>query len=136
MDSKGKRFMEEASRYRSGLEVRVAQWITPLGATYESHQVDYVVPKKYTPDFVLEDRKVFVEVKGYFRSGDRQKYKAIAKMLESTEWWFVFILQNPTKKVSKGAKSTMADWCDKHNIKWFAADDASGFELWLEEDDT
>jgi hypothetical protein len=34
----------------------------------------------------------------------------------------VFILQYPNKKVRKGSKLTMSQWCDKEKIKWFSRD--------------
>jgi len=119
--------------YRSKLEERVGDWMEDLGGTYESHKVVYSIPKKYTPDFTFEDYKVHIEIKGWFRSGDRQKYKAISEALWNQGWKLVFVFQNPHKKVAKGAKTTMADWCDNNGIAWFAEEDASGFELWLEE---
>ena len=119
--------------FRSKLEQRVGDWIVPFGATYEKHVVFYSIPKKYTPDFTLDDYRIHVEVKGWFRSGDRQKYKAIKEAMDEQGWTFVFILQNPGKPVSKGAKSNMGDWCTNNGILWFAADDANGFEEFLNE---
>lgn len=117
---------------RSKLEDQVASWIEPLGAAYEDTKVDYVVQKTYVPDFALEDGMVLVEVKGYFRPGDTQKYAAIATQIMDTDSkWYVFILQNPNKPVRKGAKMTMGEWCDKHSIIWFDATDSEGFEEWL-----
>jgi hypothetical protein len=31
----------------------------------------------------------------------------------------VFVLMKPEKKVRKGAKLTMAQWCDKEGILWY-----------------
>ena len=123
-----------ASKYRSGLEKRVASWMVDLGGSYETHRVPYVIPKKYTPDFTFEDARIHVEIKGWFRPGDRQKYVAIKEAMWESGWDFVFILQNPNKPVSKGAKSSMADWCDKQGITWFSEDDANGFELYMEDE--
>jgi len=125
--------MGSDNQYRSSLESRVGSWVGPLGGLYEAFQVPYAIPRTYTPDFSFEHEGVHVEVKGYFRAGDRQKYAAIAEQMVDDGWTYVFILQNPNKPVGKGAKLTMGGWCDKHGITWFAEYDASGFELWLEE---
>jgi len=123
----------DSNSYRSTLESRVGSWMGPLGGKYEAFQVPYVISRTYTPDFTFEHEGVHVEVKGYFRAGDRQKYAAIAEQMAEYGWIYVFILQNPYKRVAKGANLTMAGWCEKHGILWFPESDASGFELWLEE---
>ena len=118
---------------RSKLEESVGKWLFPKGAVYEEYVFFYSIPKKYTPDFTLEDYRIHIEIKGWFRQGDRQKYAAINEEMKEQGWTYVFILQNPHKPVSKGAKSTMADWCDKHGIPWFAADSLNDFEDFLDE---
>ena len=60
-----------------------------------------------------------MEAKGWFRPGDRQKYKAIRDSL-GEDFELVFLLQYPEKKVSKGAQLTMAGWCNKEKLQWFA----------------
>lgn len=104
---------------RSGLEERVAPTLEEAGFSYESERVAYVVHRYYTPDFTLGD--TMVEVKGYFRPGDTQKYKAINDSWPHRQ--LVFVLQNPHKRIRKGLPMTMADWCDKHDIPWYAEDD-------------
>jgi hypothetical protein len=100
---------------RSGFEERMGAVLEPAGFSYEPHALTYTVTKRYTPDFVLGD--TLVEAKGWFRPGDRQKYKAVVKTLLFQE--LVFLLQYPNKKVQKGAKLTMAGWCNKEGIRWF-----------------
>ena len=105
------------NKYRSKLEARVAR---KLGSDwlYEPLRIQYLVPRSYVPDFVSKDGKTYVEVKGYFRAGDTQKYAAINVELKSQGIRFKFMLQYPDKKVRKGAQLTMAQWCNKHNISW------------------
>jgi len=108
---------------RSGFEERVAKLLEPEGFMYETTRHQYTIDHKYTPDFVLGD--VLVECKGWFRPGDRQKYKAVKQGLLLDlfqDWELVFLLQSPNKKVQKGAQLTMAGWCDKEGIKWFSMD--------------
>lgn len=105
--------------FRSTFEYDVAQELQPHGFNYEPFQIPYTVPRKYTPDFVYQgDTTYHIECKGYFRAGDTQKYKAISSSLSWTEE-LVFILMKPDQKVSKTTKLTMAQWCDKYNIKWY-----------------
>jgi hypothetical protein len=105
--------------FKSKLEEMVAtlmgkEWL------YEPFKIDYSIHRKYTPDFVYQTDSVeiLVEVKGYFRAGDQQKYKAIRDSLRDDQE-LVFFLSSPFKKVSKGAMLNMAQWCDKEGLKWF-----------------
>ena len=113
--------------YRSKLEAMVhsilgEEWL------YEPFKVPYVTFRQYSPDFVFQargDYQILVEVKGYFRAGDRQKYKAVrdtlrhADMSQGPRQELVFFLSSPFKKVSKGAMLTMSQWCEKEGFKWF-----------------
>lgn len=113
--------MSIKKKKRSGLEESLAPELEANGFEYESCKLDYQITHSYTPDFVLtppDDRpKIHVEVKGYFRPGDTQKYRAINKSLLFDE--LVFFLQYPNKKIKKGAKMTMSQWCEKEGIAWF-----------------
>jgi hypothetical protein len=102
--------------YRSKLEAMVHHLLGDEWA-YEPFQIAYVTKHKYTPDFVQGG--LLVEVKGYFRPGDTQKYKAIRDSLEGTDQELVFFLSSPFKKVRKGAMLNMGAWCDKEGIPWF-----------------
>jgi hypothetical protein len=87
---------------------------------YEPYSIEYVMVKKYTPDFVKDN--IIVEVKGFFRPGDQAKYLAIKNHLEVTkdERELVFAFSNPEKKVRKGAKLTMGGWAERHGIRYFS----------------
>lgn len=112
--------MTKASMYRSGLEKKFAE-AAPRGAfKYEPYKVPYVVYRDYIPDFVHTDASgmsYLIECKGYFRQGDTQKYKAIRDSIENSE--LVFLLSDEYKKVRKGSKMTMGQWCAKENIPHF-----------------
>ena len=108
---------------RSGFEEKVGQILEPEGFMYETTKHHYTIAHKYTPDFVLGE--ILVECKGWFRPGDRQKYRAVRDGLKQDlfeNWELVFLLQSPNKRVQKGAQLTMAGWCDKEGIKWFSMD--------------
>ena len=63
-----------------------------------------------------------VEAKGYFRVGDIQKYKAIRDCLSDTQE-LVFLLYNPTKRVRKGGKLNMKQWCEKEGFRNYTLGD-------------
>ena len=65
------------NKYRSALEKEFSKEVRRKGFKYEPFDVPYTVHRHYKPDFVHEDKKVMVEVKGFFRIGDTLKYKSI-----------------------------------------------------------
>ncbi len=103
------------SKYRSSLEAKFAANNSGKGYQYEPFSVPYVMKRNYKPDFVLDD--VLIECKGFFRPGDTLKYKSIRDSLPDYE--LVFVLSDPNKKVRKGSKLTMGQWCEKEGIKHF-----------------
>ena len=105
-------------KYRSKLEGRVALSLDKSWE-YESVSVDYTVEHTYTPDF--SRGKVHIEVKGFWRPNDLKKYIAINNALKSEGEELVFVFSNPSKPQRRGAKMTMADWCDKHKIRYCSA---------------
>ena len=100
-------------KYRNNFESDVGEELVDW--SYEPYQIPYVTKRKYTPDFTKGN--ILVECKGYFRVGDTQKYKAIRDSLYTQE--LVFVFTNSNKKVRKGSKLTMGEWCDKEGFKWF-----------------
>ncbi len=120
MSRKSRKFPNE---FRSGFEYDVAQKLQPYGFSYEPFQVDYTIERKYTPDFVYErnGRTYLIECKGYFRAGDTQKYRSIARSIPWTSER-IFVLMKPNQRVSKSTKRTMAEWCDNNNILWYNID--------------
>ncbi len=108
------------SSYKSKLEEQIAKQLGDAWA-YEDGSLQYHIPKSYKPDFVNADKTVFVEVKGWFRPGDTLKYKNVASKCRSVGIEFIMVLQTPTKKVRKESQTTMSEWCDKNNIKWYSA---------------
>jgi hypothetical protein len=100
-------------KYRNNFEADIGEKLVDWN--YEPYHIPYVTKRKYIPDFTKGN--ILVEAKGYFRVGDTQKYKAIRDSLFSQE--LVFVLTNADKKVRKGSKITMGEWCDKEGFKWF-----------------
>lgn len=104
------------NKFRSGLESAINDKLTN-DFLYEPFRLPYVTHKKYVPDFVHEEKAILIEAKGYFRVGDTQKYTAIRDSMP--EWELIFILSDPTKKVRKGSKLTMGQWCEKQGFKFY-----------------
>lgn len=109
-----------AQGYRSGLEEKISKQLSTLGVGfgYEDIKINYTQPPKartYTPDFTL-DNGIIIESKGRFTTQDRQKHVWIQKQCPKLDIRFVF--SNSRQKLYKGAKSSYADWCDKHGFKY------------------
>jgi hypothetical protein len=116
-----------ATKFRSKLEKECAE---ALGREwkYEPCRIAYTIRKNYTPDFVKG--KYHIEVKGFFRSGDRQKYKSIAEQLSFEGKDLIFLMPRPDSKVAKGNKITYRQWCDKYNIKIFSTKEIKELKKW------
>ena len=91
---------KKTSKYRSGLEEKVANLLEGLGVTYEyeSKRVPYTIQHNYCPDFVLPNH-VHLETKGYWDAADRRKIKAVKKDNPDLDLRMVF--QSPFNKISK-----------------------------------
>ena len=106
----------QKSIFRSKFEETIAKVLQ--GFEYEPITIPYVINRNYRPDFVHHASGVLVECKGYFRDGDTKKYTSIRDSLPAGQE-LVFVLMQPNKKIRKGAKMTMSEWCDKENILWY-----------------
>ena len=107
----------KTSKYRSGLEERVAALLSGLGVTYEyeSEKISYVIQHHYTPDFILPNHTV-LECKGYWDAADRRKIKKVKEDNPDLDLRMVF--QSPYNTISKKSKTTYAQWCERHGIPW------------------
>ena len=106
--------------WRSGLEKRIQEDLKDLGVedNYEGRVFEYIVPEtkhKYTPDFPVSPH-IVIETKGLWDVADRMKMVMIQQQYPEVEFRMLF--QNAQKKIKKGSKTSYADYCDKHNIKW------------------
>ena len=107
----------KTSKYRSGLEERVADLLSGLGVSYEyeSEKISYVIQHHYTPDFVLPNH-TYLECKGYWDAADRRKIKKVKEDNPDLDLRMVF--QSPYNTISKKSKTTYAQWCERHGIPW------------------
>lgn len=117
--------------YRSGLEETIAQDLSrdTRPYTYEKVKIEWedLAYRTYTPDFVLHNN-IIIETKGRFTVDDRSKHLVIKKQHPLLDIRFVF--SNSRAKLYKGAKSTYAQWCQKHG---FLYSDNSIPKQWLDE---
>lgn len=106
--------------YRSGLEEKVSEQLKELGVDfgYESEKIKFIQPAKnrtYTPDFILPNG-IIIETKGRFVAADRMKHLYVKECHPDLDIRFVF--SNSRSKLSKTAKSSYADWCEKHGFQY------------------
>ena len=117
--------------YRSGLEHNISIYLDThkIKYDYECIKIEWedLAYRTYTPDFVL-DNGIIIETKGRFMAADRRKHIAIKKQHPKLDIRFVFT--NSKSKLSKGAKSSYADWCIKHGFRYY---DRIIPEDWLKE---
>jgi len=103
--------------YRSGLEIKVKDYLKEhkVKFKYEAIKIEWedLMYRTYTPDFVLPNGLI-IEVKGLFTASDRRKHVAIKKQHPNLDIRFVF--ESSKRKLSKGAKSTYATWCEKNKL--------------------
>ena len=117
--------------YRSGLEHKLSIYLDEhkVKYGYEDIKIEWedLAYRTYTPDFVLYNG-IIIETKGRFMAADRRKHIAIKKQHPKLDIRFVFT--NSKAKLSKGAKSSYADWCIKHGFRYY---DRIIPEEWLKE---
>lgn len=110
------------NKYRSGLEVSIAKQLKKfrIKFDYEKLVILYTRPAQsstYTPDFRLANG-IIIETKGRFVVSDRKKHLLIRKQY-GNKYDIRFVFSNAKAKIYKGSKTTYADWCIKHNFKFF-----------------
>lgn len=114
------------SKYRSGLEEKFHKQVP--NALFEPFDLPYTVYRKYIPDFVLDN--ILIECKGFFRVGDTQKYKAIRDSIKG-KYELIFVFTDSKKKLRKGSKMTLGQWCDKEGFKHFTLETLEGLREYL-----
>tara|TARA_R110000824_G_scaffold201525_1_gene385554 strand:- start:238 stop:669 length:432 start_codon:yes stop_codon:yes gene_type:complete len=117
--------------YRSGLEHQLSLYLDEhkVKYDYENIKIEWedLAYRTYTPDFILYNG-IIIETKGRFLAADRRKHVAIKKQHPKLDIRFVFT--NSRAKLSKGAKSSYAEWCIKNGFRYY---DRIIPEDWLKE---
>lgn len=120
--------------YRSGLEATIAKQLTEANVPFEYETMQFewtsnVVKGEctecestkviqnhiYTPDFLLLDTNIIVEVKGRFLSKDRTKMKAVIKQHPDYDFRMLF---SRDSKLSKGKSMKCSDWCKTNKMDY------------------
>ena len=105
--------------YRSGLELRTKEYLVEHNVKfkYEKVKIEWedLMYRTYTPDFVLNNG-IIIETKGLFTADDRRKHLAVKEQHPKLDIRFVFT--SSKRKLSKGAKTTYGQWCEKNGIKY------------------
>ena len=116
--------------YRSGLERKIADFLSNRGVQYEyeSTKVPYVLKCNYNPDFILPSG-IMLEAKGHLSPDDRRKMLAVKKQNPELDIRFVF--QAPNNKLKKGGRMTYADWSERYGFRWCKLSDGIP-EEWLD----
>lgn len=118
----GVRYHAVKNGYRSGLEETIASQLTEKKVDFEyeekKNKINYIVPAtnhSYLPDFKLPNG-IIVETKGRFVLADRKKHKLIKEQHPELDIRFLF--SSSSSKISKGSKTTYADWCIKNGFQY------------------
>ena len=105
--------------YRSGLEIKIKDFLreNKIPIKYECLKIEWedLMYRTYTPDFILPNG-IIIEVKGRFTASDRRKHVCIKKQHPKLDIRFVF--ESSRRKLSKGAKSTYATWCERNKFMY------------------
>lgn len=114
-----RRKFKTSSKYRSGLEEKVAGELTELGVEFHYEPPGWVIYQKpnsrYKPDFVLPNG-IIVETKGQFLSSDRSKHKLIKEQNPELDIRFVF--SNSRTKIGSKSKTTYGMWCERLGFQY------------------
>jgi len=106
--------------YRSGLEHKISMALDTIKYKYEYESIkiewEDLAYRTYTLDFILKNG-IIIETKGRFLTGDRRKHLAIKKQHPKLDIRFVFT--NSKAKLSKGAKSSYAEWCIRYGFRYY-----------------
>jgi predicted nuclease of restriction endonuclease-like RecB superfamily len=119
------------SKYESSIQTNLEKRKVSFG--YETEQLEYddtvrggfccecgsrkVAKKhKYTPDFVItrkDGTKLYVEAKGYFKSTDRSKMRAVLKSNPDLDIRMMFMSNG---KIDEDTR--YSDWCEKYGMQY------------------
>lgn len=105
------------STYRSKFEQRFHNNNKEL--LYEPTRIAYTIVHHYTPDFYDPSTDTYYETKGHWEAKDRTKLLQVLK--QHPDLNIVMVFQNPNLKLNKQSKTTYAQWCDNHGIRWLSA---------------
>lgn len=112
---------------RSGFEKTISKLLkkNKVRFTYETLSLEYVVARKYKPDFICND--IIIEAKGRFTGADRTKLLKIKERYPDLDIRLWFMQDN---WMTKKKLMRYSDWARKHGFpyhvglkfpkKWFS----------------
>lgn len=104
-------------KYKSHLERDIARRLGKK-ATYETEYLEYLLPKKYKPDFILlkkDGSKLFLEVKGYMRYEDQVKMKAVKTCNPTLDIRLYF----PSDAKVQTSSMKNSEWCERYGFVYY-----------------
>jgi hypothetical protein len=103
--------------FKSGFERNLDTQLKAAGVVYdyENHRIPYILSYNYIPDFYIPSTNIYVEAKGFLRSTDQIKMRAVKRQHPELDIRFVFM--EAEKKVPR-TKSTHAQWAERHGFLW------------------
>jgi hypothetical protein len=112
--------MAKSPIMKGGFEPLVYEQLkkSKVKVTYEESRLPYVTHHNYVPDFEVSTRSgvsYFLEVKGYFRTADQVKMKAVKAANPNLDIRLVFQKDN---KVNKFSKMYYSDWAEKYGFPY------------------
>lgn len=116
-----KTYKYNGQKFHSLFEVAFAEDLDRRGIPYEREAETFEASLIYhiTPDFVIRrkgKRPVYVETKGYHKNM-LAKLRILANFRDQhPEIDYRMII--PRQDIRLGKRQTLADWCDKHKIKY------------------
>jgi len=112
-------------KFRSKFEQSFFKSLPANSVTYEDTKLKYIVPASghvYTPDFRIPNSNIFLETKGRFTSQDRKKMLLVKA--QHPDKRIIMVFMNAKTPISKGSKTTYADWCFKNGVEWMTPREA------------
>ena len=103
--------------YRSKLEHAVSKRLPRGKWKYEPRTINYSLPKRYKPDFVVETKRgheVILEVKGYLRYEDQQKMRAVRASNPGLDIRMFFASDGKVQ----GSDMSVSEWCNKYGFPY------------------
>lgn len=123
------------SAFKSKLEERINAQIEAAGlkGNYETQVLRYVVPERkarYTPDFPIGRKPIYIEAKGRFRTAsERAKMILVREQNPGVDIRLVF--QKASLPIYKGSPTTHGKWAEDHGFLY--ADGGIIPDAWLQE---
>lgn len=87
-----------------------------VGVSYEEDRLPYITHHSYVPDFKVSTQSgtiFYIEVKGYFRTADQVKMRAVKKANPEIDIRIIFQKDN---KLNAHSKMKYSEWAEKYGF--------------------